>query len=248
MIDKGHIDNAINALLNSNYTIVLTGAGISVESGIPTFRGEGGLWSKYDPSLFTLSYFMNNPEHSWELLKKLFYESFKNIKPNIAHIILSIMESKGYLKTIITQNIDGLHQAAGSKNVIEYHGGIDYLICLKCRTKYRVNEKILEKIPPKCKCGGVLKPNIVFFEEIIPEEVLSAVAEEVSMAELLMVIGTTAEIYPAAQIPYEVKRKGGRIIEINPNPSAITETLTDIFIQAKATEALSEIGKKLKII
>ena len=248
MIDKGHIDNATNALLNSNYTIVLTGAGISVESGIPPFRGEGGLWTKYDPSLFTLSYFMNNPEHSWEVLKKIFYESFKNMKPNIAHVILSIMERKGYLKTIITQNIDGLHQAAGSRNVIEYHGGIDYLTCLKCRTKYRVNEKILEKNPPKCKCGGVLKPNIVFFEEIIPEEVLSAVAEEVSMAELLMVIGTTAEIYPAAQIPYEVKRKGGNIIEINPNPSAITETLTDIFIQAKATEALSEIGKKLKII
>ena len=245
MIDINLIENAAKTIKKSKYCVALTGAGISVESGIPPFRGEGGLWTRYDPSLFILSYFLNNPEHSWKLLKKLFYESFRDIKPNDAHIALADMEKRGYLKTIITQNIDGLHQAAGSKNVIEYHGSIDFLICLKCSARYLADESILKHLPPRCRCGGVLKPDIVFFEELIPREVLAAVECEIARSDLLMVIGTTAEVYPAAQIPYEIKRKGSKIIEVNPNFSAITDTLTDIFIQARAIEALKAINKKL---
>lgn len=245
MLDKFLVEKAVSIIKNSKYVIALTGAGISVESGIPPFRGEGGLWTKYDPSLFTLSYFMKNPKQSWKLLKELFYESFKNIKPNLAHKALATMEKQGYIKSIITQNIDCLHQEAGSKNVIEYHGGIDRLVCMKCSKKYKADEKLLENIPPECNCGGILKPDIVFFEEIIPADVLEAVNKELTKSDLLFVIGTTAMIHPAAQIPYEAKRKGAEIIEINPNPSAITEVLTDIFIQARATEALCAIKEKL---
>ena len=138
----------------SEHSVAFTGAGVSVESGIPTFRGENGLWKKYNPVFLETNYFTTYPKKSWALIKEIFYDFFGSAKPNDAHYILAEMEKHGYIKSIITQNIDNLHQLAGSKNVLEFHGTSRTLTCLNCNNKYN-SEKLIETLPPYCpKCVG----------------------------------------------------------------------------------------------
>ena len=241
------MENAINTaakmLLTSKHTTVLTGAGISVESNIPPFRGTGGIWCKYDPKIFELSYFYSNPRKTWEVIKEIFYDSFQKAKPNEAHYILAKMEAKGLLNCIITQNIDNLHQEAGSKIVYEFHGNLQVLICLNCSAKYSAKKIDFSNIPPKCnKCEEVLKPDFVFFGESIPEFVSAKSFEEAKKAEILLVIGTTGTVAPASMIPGIARQNGAKIIEINTEPSNFTNRITDIYLQGKASEVMSIIG------
>lgn len=166
------INKAARLIINSSKTIAFTGAGISVESGIPPFRGDGGLWSQYNPLILDLNYYIKNHSESWPVIKKLFYDFFDKSKPNTAHYILADWEERGFLTGIITQNIDHLHQKAGGKNIIEFHGTSQSFICTQCKNEIQVTELNLTKESPKCSlknCNGLLKPNFIFFGENIPE-------------------------------------------------------------------------------
>ncbi len=237
-----NIKQAVELIKHSKYTTAFTGAGISVESGIPPFRGDTGLWSKYDPIVLDINYFKTNPLESWKVIKEIFYDFFGKANPNGAHMALAEMEDKGLIKNIITQNIDNLHQLAGSKTVYEFHGNSHSLICTKCSKKFSLNDINLNKLPVLCdSCGGLVKPDFIFFGEGIPPIAYQKSIEASENADIFLIIGTTGEIMPASQIPYLAKEKGAKIIEINPERSNFTNTITDIFIQKKATIAMKQI-------
>lgn len=162
------IKEAVKLIKNARYAVAFTGAGISVESGIAPFTGAGGLWNQYDPKFIEINFFETYPKKSWEEMKKIFFTDMDEADPNAAHKVLAKLEQKGLLKGVITQNIDGLHQKAGSKNVQEFHGTIKTLSCLSCGRKYNLEDVNLDNVPPLCFCGGVLKPDFVFYGEGIP--------------------------------------------------------------------------------
>lgn len=240
------IKEAVELIRNAKHITAFTGAGISVESGIPPFRGEHGLWSRYDPQVLDLTYFFNYPKDSWSVIKEIFYDFFGQAEPNDAHKGLAYLESKGFLKEIITQNIDNLHQEAGSKLVHEFHGNSQQLVCTSCRNKYHVSEINLKKIPPQCnKCKSLLKPDFIFFGEGIPTQAYQASIKAAEISDVFLVIGTTGEIMPACQIPIIAKHHGTKIIEINPEESKFTHSITDVFLQDKASTIMNQIVKSL---
>ncbi len=244
-IKKNDFQTAIDWLISSNYSVVFTGAGVSTESGIPPFRGENGLWTKYNPIFLDTNYFKSHPKESWILIKEIFYDFFGAAKPNMAHKIIAKWESQNIIQSIITQNIDNLHQEAGSKNVIEFHGTSQTLSCIKCTNQYSSSE-FLENLPPRCpKCNGLLKPDFVFFTEPIPSKIFENSIRNAARAELFILVGTTGEIMPASQIPFIAYQKGAKFIEINTNPSKYTSSITDIFLQGKATEIFMKLDSLL---
>jgi NAD-dependent deacetylase len=245
---NGLIQQAASLIKNAKYTIAFTGAGISVESGIPPFRGENGLWNKYDASLLELDNFQQHPKESWQLLVKLFYHHFEKAQPNAAHYALAEMEKNHFLKTVITQNIDNLHQEAGSKHVLEFHGNTRRQICLSCGDIIDTDEINLNSLPPHCEiCGGLLKPDITFFGEAIQEPANTYAFREAGRCDLILIIGSTGEVYPAAFIPEVAKEAGANVIEINIELSNYTIQLTDLFIQGKAGEVMQKLTEFLEI-
>ncbi|MBD3351745.1 MAG: NAD-dependent protein deacylase [Candidatus Lokiarchaeota archaeon] len=242
------IDEAIKLIKKSKHAVAFTGAGISVESGIPPFRGPGGIWEKYDPTLFDIGFFLEHPKKSWELIRKIFFESFGDAKPHAAHTVLAALEKRGTLKAIITQNIDNLHQSAGSTRVIQFHGNSNYFICIDCNKKYELDYITFDKLPPVCEvCGGILKPDFVFFGEPIPQQAHIDSMYEAEHSDLLILVGTTGIIMPASLIPFVAKRNGAKIIEINPNKSQYTDEIVDIFLQGKAKVVFEKIAAKMKL-
>ncbi len=245
-MEKGYTDKyqiAAHWIQTSSRTVAFTGAGVSVESGIPPFRGENGLWNKYDPVFLDIDYFHQQPRGSWLKIKEIFYDFFGKAKCNTAHITLAEMENAGFIHSVITQNIDNLHQEAGSKTVYEYHGNSRNLVCTGCSTQFPAYELDLSDLPPVCeKCDQVLKPDFIFFGEPIPEPARTKSMEEAREAKVFIVIGTTGEITPASNIPFEAKKNNCKIIEINTEPSKYTGTITDIFLQGKATKVLMKLA------
>lgn len=238
-MDNKALQKAIDALKSSKHTFAFTGAGISIESGIPPFRGDTGLWSNYDPIVLDIDYFKSNPKESWEVIKEIFYDFFGQAKPNYAHIALAKMEHNGMLNSVITQNIDNLHQEGGSKIIWEFHGNSHTLECTACNKKYKIADLNFDKLPIICPvCDGLVKPDFVFFGEGIPELAYEKSMEEASKADVVLIIGTTGEIMPASYIPQIAKQNGATIIEINPEPSNFTNSITDIHLKAKATIAM----------
>jgi NAD-dependent deacetylase len=246
-MDHQLIQRAANDILNSKKTIAFTGAGISVESGIPDFRGAQGLWQKYDPEEYAhIHAFYSNPDKVWLMLKDMF-TLVMGAKPNPAHIGLAELEKMGYLSSIVTQNVDGLHQAAGSKNVIEFHGSHRTLSCLKCSTKIDGLSLTPEDLPPRCsRCSSLLKPDVVFFGEPIPWEAQAISFKESKSCSMVMVIGTSAVVYPAASIPITAKERGATIIEINMEPTPLTDQISDYLICGAAGEILPAIVEEVK--
>lgn len=241
-----NISEAIEVLKKSKHSVAFTGAGISVESGIPPFRGEGGLWGKYDPKVLDLEFFFANPLESWTAIKKIFYEFFGAAQANNAHKVLARMEAEGKLHSVITQNIDNLHQEAGSKVVHEFHGNSKKLVCTKCGKTYSVNQVDFQIPIPSCgKDGALLKPDFIFFGESIPEQAYIQSFAEAENAEVFVLIGTTGEVMPASMVPQIAKKNGVKIIEINPNPSLYTTEITDIYLKGKASDILLQIEKGL---
>ncbi len=239
------IAKAADIVINSTLTLALTGAGISVESGIPDFRSAEGLWSKFDPAEYaTISAFQSNPERVWEMLREM-DKIVSGARPNKAHLGLGELEKMGYLHYIITQNIDNLHQEGGSKNVIEYHGNSRTLSCLWCGKKYEAEEK-REELPPRCECGKILKPDVIFFGEAIPPDALNRSFQLASMAQALMVVGTSAVVSPANTIPSIAKENGAKIIEINKESTHLTHTVTDVFLQGSAGEIIPALVEEIK--
>ena len=229
---------------NSKTLIALTGAGHSVESGIPDFRGPDGLWTRFDPMVYAhIDTFRTNPEKTWELLFEM-EKITNNAKPNPAHYALARLEELGYLKAIITQNIDNLHQEAGNKNVIEFHGNNKKFHCIKCGAEYDAGKIHVEDTPPTCaKCTAVLKPMVVFFGEMIPQDALHESMNLAGIADAVMVIGTSAQVYPAADIPYIAKHNGASVIEMNLEETNLTHSITDIFIQGNLKTTLPDLLK-----
>ena len=218
-MDQNAIKEAATLLRQSSKTVALTGAGVSTESGIPDFRGKNGLWSRYDPFEYgTLGAFLDNPTKIWRMLAELL--DVVDAEPNPGHIGLSRLEEMGLLAGIITQNIDSLHQKGGSKNIVEFHGSFETFTCLACGRNHLLQFVRESALPPQCKsCGEILKPDIVFFDEMIPESVLQDTQKLLAGTELLLVAGTSCQVQPAARIPHQVHNSGGRIIEINLEPA-----------------------------
>lgn len=245
-MDEKKIQQAIELLRSADHVTVFTGAGISVESGIPPFRGKNGIWNTIDPQILEMGYFQKHPEVSWPLIKKIFFDTFKNAEPNMAHKNIATLESMGIVKSIITQNIDNLHQRAGSKNVIEFHGNSRKLVCLKYHKYIEIAEEVLDDLPPRCPyCSSVLKPDFVFFGESIPEPARSLSFQEADLADMFLLIGTTGVIQPASQLPLSAKANGAKVIEINTTPSEYTSMITDVFLQGKSTSMMEEILKRI---
>lgn len=232
-------------IISFRYVVALTGAGISVESGIPAFRGSQGLWSKYDPMEFGhIDTFISSPHKVWNVMKE-FGTIFDRAKPNPAHNALAELEKLGYLKCIVTQNVDNLHQDAGSKVVIEYHGNARRLICLSCGKKYRRSEISLNVLPPTCICSGILKPDVVFFGEPIPKDARMEAERQARICDLMLVIGTSALVVPASYLPIMAKENGATLIEINPEETSLTRTIADYSIRKSATVVLPSIVKAI---
>jgi NAD-dependent deacetylase len=243
---KSLIKQAASAIVRSELTLALTGAGISVESGIPDFRSAGGLWSRYDPAEYaTIEAFRRDPEKVWHMLREL-EEVVLGAVPNPAHIGLFELESLGYLHCVITQNIDNLHQSGGTANVIEYHGNGSSLSCLFCGTVYPAVEKRGGN-PPRCSCGKILKPDVVMFGEAIPVEALNRSFDLASKSEALLVIGTSATVSPANTIPSIAKRNGAVLIEINMERTHLTDSMTDIFLQGNAGTIVKSLVSEVKL-
>ncbi len=241
-----NIKKAAEIILNAKHITAYTGAGISVESGIPAYRDEGGLWTKYDTKVLELNYFNDEPLAAWEIIRQIFFDYFRDSKPNPAHKALAQMEEKGMLKAIITQNIDNLHQEAGSKTVFEFHGNSKTMVCTKCGEKYKSEKINLDKLPPKCViCEGVLKPDFIFFGEGIPQEAYNNSFKEADSADVFLLIGTTGTVYPAASVPIKAKQNGAKIIEVNPGVSEFTNSITDIHLKGKAGEIMSKLVEYL---
>ncbi len=247
MNDKD-FQQAVELILRSDHTTAFTGAGISQESGIPPFRGEDGIWSKYDPNILSITNFMYNAEEAWPLIIEIFYDFFAGKEPNPAHQFLAYLEKAGLLKAVITQNIDNLHQMAGSKEVIEYHGNAKWLICPQCEKEYPVEEKTFEHPPPRCPDDQkILKPDFIFFGEPIPEEAARKSVWHAERCRVMILIGTTGEVMPASMIPRMAKGAGAKIIEINTEPSLYTRDTTDLFLQGRAGAVSERLEKMVKM-
>jgi NAD-dependent deacetylase len=242
---KDLIEQSAEIVRKSRLTIALTGAGVSVESGIPDFRSAEGLWSKYDPAEYAaIDAFRARPTMVWKMLREM-DDLISDAKPNNAHLGMGELERMGCLHCIVTQNVDNLHQKGGSKNVIEYHGNSSTLSCLWCGRGYKSEDK-RDHYPPICECGKILKPDVVFFGEAIPEDALNRSFQLASRAQALLVAGTSAVVSPANSIPAIAKRNGAKIIEINMERTHLTDSLTDIFLQGSAGSVISELVDAVK--
>jgi NAD-dependent deacetylase len=224
--------------------VVLTGAGISAESGIPTFRGPGGLWRSYRPEdLATPEAFARDPKLSWE-----WYDWRRSViaaaEPNPGHAALADIEQCRPRFTLVTQNVDGLHDRAGSRRLLKIHGDIWTLRCTVCRREWRDLRPSLPELPPKCDCGAMARPGVVWFGETLPDGVWSEAVEAARNAELMLVVGTSAVVYPAAGLIELVKAAGAKVIEINPAETPVSG-LVDLSWSAPAAEALPQLVQLL---
>lgn len=243
------IQRAAEIISKSKHLIALTGAGISVESGIPDFRSSGGLWEKYDPMVYAhIDSFHRSPEMVWEMIFEMVGMT-KQAKPNTAHSALAELEKMGLLKAIITQNIDNLHQEAGSRNVIEYHGNAHVLQCLRCNAEYSIDEYPDDGTIPKCRsCNEILKPGVVFFGEIIPEDALMESQMLAGSSDAILVVGTSAVVYPASNIPYMAKQNRAAVIEMNLEHTGLTGSITDVFIEGSVGITLPKLVEQVKAL
>lgn len=243
------IRNAVQIIKDSpRRGMAFTGAGISVESGIPPFRGADGLWSKVDPSFIELDRFFEEPAACWSKIRELFYNHWGQANPNDAHFRVAELLNLGYIRGIVTQNIDCLHQRAGAPpdKVLEFHGTLDALVCQKCHAKTEPVRELIDQPLPACpQCGGLLKPDFVFFGEGIPEKVFEESFRLAEECGWVLVIGTTGEVMPACEVPRTAKRHGAKILEINPAPSAFTGTVTDVYLPGKASEVMNALMQEL---
>lgn len=235
------IERAARDIVAADTAIALTGAGVSTESGIPDFRSTDGLWSRYDIHEYgTIDAFHRNPGKVWRMLREML--SMLEAEPNPAHRALAELESIGHLDAVITQNVDNLHREAGSRTVIEFHGNFTRVVCRRCGHQQPAEDISMDELPPRCDCGGVLKPNGVFFGEQIPPAVYRRAMALAQDCDLLLVVGTSATVSPANQLPYLVKARDGTVAEINMEATELTGSLSDYLVQGKAGETLPRIA------
>ena len=245
------LEQAIGLLRDSRYTVALTGAGISTPSGIPDFRGNhSGLWRHADPlSVASIWAFHDDPDQFYAWIKPVILKA-RDARPNPAHIALAEMERIGRLRTVITQNIDSLHQQAGSRRVLEVHGHTRTATCMNCRGKVQAEPLwsaiVDSKPPPACPwCAGQLKPDVILFGEPLPYDTISAAQQETLACDLMLVVGTSLEVMPAADLPLLAKRRGARTILVNGTPTALDDQM-DVVIRADVVKALQVLHRGLR--
>jgi len=241
-----------NLIINANTVVVFTGAGISTESGIPDFRSPGGIWDRYDPEDFTYQRFISHPEarrKHWQMLG----EGGLTIKaaPNLAHHAIAKMDKLGKLDCVITQNIDSLHQKAGvpDDKVLELHGNMQWAVCLGCSRRYPFEQIKLRldagEEAPDCEvCHGILKPDVVFFGEALPTEVLDEATRRSHNCDLFIVIGSTLLVQPAAYMPVYAVTSGAKLVIINLSPTPMDRQAA-VLIRAGAGETMSQVAEQV---
>jgi NAD-dependent deacetylase len=222
------------ALASARSVAVLTGAGVSAESGVPTFRdAQTGLWAQFDPQkLATPDAFRRNPKLVWDWYawrRKLVAKA----EPNAGHRALAVLEGRVSDFMLITQNVDGLHRRAGSRNVVELHGNIGRVKCSRENTIVEHWTEVGDEVPRCAGCGALLRPDVVWFEETLPPDALQAAEDAARRCQILLVVGTSAEVYPAAALPDYAKSAGATIVEINPNPTPLSDA-ADYVLRAPA--------------
>jgi len=251
LLEKKKIQQAANLLLNSKEAIALTGAGISTESGIPDFRSEGGIWEKYKPEIYgNIQSFLKNPAKFWEMAKKIAPNLFK-AKPNLGHYALAELENLDILKAVITQNIDELHQKAGSVIVYEIHGSINRFSCLGCRASY-TKEQIYRKLKrekkhgPSCDyCAAPLKPSVVLFGEDLPRFEKYQSQALAQKADVMLIAGSSLLVAPVCDLPLYTLREKGKLIIVNDQPTYLDER-ADVVINHKIGRVLPLIVEEVK--
>jgi NAD-dependent deacetylase len=215
--------------------MVVTGAGISVESEIPPFRGPGGLWERYDPYEYGhIDTFREYPERTWKMLSEIISGSIKS-EPNEAHFALARMERRGWVSPIVTQNVDGLHRIAGTSDLLEVHGNARNIYCPNCGRREVIDKDVWSSFSIECICGNVKRPDIVFFGEQLPEDQIQKAIAKAYEGVDTIIIGTSGVVQPAAMIPPTAKMNGGRLIEINPIETEFSGAFSDIHIRSQAT-------------
>ena len=234
------LDDARGRLSQATRVLALTGAGVSAESGVPTFRGEGGLWGQFRAEeLATPEGFARDPRLVWEWYAWR-RERLLSVEPNAAHRALAAFEERvpGFL--LVTQNVDGLHAAAGSRRTVELHGNIWRSRCTACGARKEDDRCPLQELPPRCPCRGTLRPDVVFFGECLPEEAVRQALLASREAEVVLVIGTSSLVYPAAALPQFARSAGAFVIEVNPEETPVTP-LASLSLRAKAAEILPRL-------
>ena len=254
---KLEIAAAADILSHAEYAIALTGAGLSVESGIPSFRGPEGLWTRYgQPSNLSYRVFSQDPQAWWEQRLRDestpgnptydLKDSVDRAMPNAGHVAMAELEKLGILRSVITQNVDNLHTEAGSRNVLEIHGNRNYLRCVGCGYRRPREGYAITDLPPVCgKCGGVIKLDTVMFGEPIPRATLDACIEEVQKCDVMLLVGTSGAVNPAAQFPLMARERGAQIIEVNPAPTELTAA-AHVVLNGSAGEILPSVANILR--
>ncbi len=239
------IERAASLVYGSRHMIAFTGAGHSTPSGIPDFRSpQSGLWEKHNPMLVASIWaFRLNPKTFYDWVRPL-VDTMLNAAPNPAHVALATLEQMGYLKTIITQNIDNLHQRAGSRRVLELHGHMREATCIRCYKQVPVDPSLEQTLRegrvPLCRCGGVLKPNVILFGEQLPIQTLNRAMEEARRCDLILVAGSSLEVTPAADIPFLAVANDARAIIVNREPTGF-DSRADIVFHADVAEILPKL-------
>ena len=249
----GKIIAAADMIVNTRNVVVFTGAGVSTESGIPDFRSPGGIWTRFDPEDFTIQKFLSSPEtrrKQWQIL--LEGGLFANAEPNRAHLAVAELEKIGRLTCVITQNIDNLHQKAGNspEKVYELHGNMRWLKCMNCDARYPVGDvvdkfRVKEEVPGCERCQGILKPDVVFFGELLPELTLKQATSHATGCDLMIVIGSSLVVYPAAYMPMYAKESGAKLVIINSAPTSFDD-VADVVINHSAGLVMEKIMDEVK--
>ncbi len=234
----------IKKLLSAKKIVFFTGAGISAESGIPTFRGEDGIWNKFKPEeLANFNSFMKNPQLVWEWYQ-FRREHVKKAMPNNGHLVIS--ELQNYFEVVVvTQNVDNLHRRAGSKIIYELHGNIEKNFCVDCSKRYDFVDFPKSESSPKCECGGLIRPDVVWFGEMLPATEFSNSEKAARECDILFSVGTSSIVFPAAYIPYEAVDSGKYVVEINPDETELSRAANEVY-RGKSGEVLKNILDEFK--
>jgi NAD-dependent deacetylase len=244
-VGDSSLERAAELIAGARHGVAFTGAGISAESGIPTFRGEGGLWRRYDPfKVSSIASFLADPSSYWSVARERGRESLA-AQPNAAHRALAALEAAGHLSAVVTQNTDGLHADAGSGRVLELHGSGRRVRCLDCGAeegRAEVQRRLDEELPPRCRgCGGThIKPTVVFFGEAMPVAATTAAFELARTCDLMLVVGSSLAVYPAADVPVQAVDAGAALVIVNAEPTPLDER-AEVVIRGRAGEVLPRL-------
>ncbi len=246
---RDHVAAAAAILARASRTVAFTGAGISVASGISTFREENGIWARFPVEEYgTAEAFRRDPERVWELFGALEQE-LRRARPNPAHEALARLEALGRLAAVITQNIDGLHQRAGSRRVVEYHGTMASAHCPSCALAVRADEVPPWPPAPRCSaCGAVLKPDVILFGDPIPFRALEESRELMAAADAVLAVGTTLEVAPASWLVLDASDRGVPVVVVDPRPSAVARGAATVLLEGPAEEALPALATAVETV